>query len=76
MELRDIVSGKKKEERFRTEEEVEVADVENRQLKFVEEEEDNFVFENEDEDRVELPKEFFGSKSAFFKGKQAVNLKW
>lgn len=48
-----------------------VADVENKQLKFIERDEDDenlFVFETDEEERLELPKEFFGSKAVFFKG--------
>jgi hypothetical protein len=53
-----------------------VADVENRQLELVEEEDDNFIFQvyGEEDERVELPKDFFGSKAAFLKGTPSGSL--
>lgn len=45
-----------------------VVDVENKQLRFVEEADDEFVFEDDDSERIEIPKEFFGSKAVFLRG--------
>eukprot|EP01126_Amoeba_proteus_P060386 TRINITY_DN7986_c0_g1_i1.p1 TRINITY_DN7986_c0_g1~~TRINITY_DN7986_c0_g1_i1.p1 ORF type:complete len:180 (+),score=35.96 TRINITY_DN7986_c0_g1_i1:142-681(+) len=65
LEIRDIVDGKKKEERFRTSEKVEYADLESIVLELKSEEDDHFQFTTEDHEPFDIPKSFFGNKSIY-----------
>ncbi|PNG27756.1 elongation factor P [Methylocella silvestris] len=75
VELKNLIDGRKLNERFRADETVDTVDLELKDFSYLYAEGDNLVFMDlESYDQIELPKHFVGERAAFLQDGMKVTL--
>lgn len=66
MEMKDVETGTKKNERIRTDEKIEAAEIEPRNMRFLYQDGDSFVFmDTQSYDQLSLPADFLEGQSGY-----------